>query len=226
MSAKSFSEFEIKVALGTLESANDLLQSLRCSGTQSDEDVYFDTISRQLFQKGCFLRLRNSKVFEIKYNADATNLSHLICEEHKFSWPLSTSSKKSIGRFLNTLLNSGESVLEKDLFAIFQLSEFIRIAKHRTIYHGDGIEVSLDRVNGLGLFLEVEARGRNGIEKATAFCSSRGLKNLPLGYVELWLRKYDFSAYRTGKYLLEGDSITGLNPNPKEAHAPRYITPI
>ena len=197
-------EFEIKAAIENIESIADILKTLSFRSQETNEDVYFDTKDRQLFRHGCFLRLRNSKVFEIKYNPDASDLRHIVCNERKFDWPLDAPSNKTLGRFLAEDMGL-KSLNEKEALDSFGLSEFVRVKKSRAVYTGDEIEVSIDNVEGLGAFVEVEAKGTQGAQKATLFCKKHGLRNLPIGYVELWLRKYDHAEYLQGKYVLDGD---------------------
>jgi adenylate cyclase class IV len=199
------SEFEIKVELHAPDDAAELLRSLRLVKSEFVTDVYFDTVKRELFKRGVFLRLRNCSTLEVKFNPDIGDASHLSCQEHRYTLPLSACDKQGITEFLEAHIDCRHGPFESDPFALFQLEEFVRIVKERTVYCGGETEVSLDRIPGLGDFLEVEARGPTGRQSAVEFCAKNGLRNLPLGYVELWLRKHDFSTYRTGRYVLPED---------------------
>ena len=198
-------EFEIKVELCATHDVAQLLQSMHLVKRETVTDVYFDTVPRQLFTQGVFIRLRNSKLLEIKHNSDATDLAHLSCQDYKFAWPLKDAGRKAIARFLDPHLGHRSNKSTNDVFADFQLMEFVSLVKDRTIYSGPGVEVSLDRISGLGVFLEIEAKGPTGIQNAKRLSTEQGFQNVPIGYVELWLRKNDFATYRRGKYVLAKD---------------------
>jgi hypothetical protein len=125
--------------------------------------------------------------------------------ERRYDWPLAEDAFQVVAKFLSEHLHANNSRAQNDLCSHFGLEEFVHIEKQRSTYVGDGIEVCLDEVSGLGSFIEVEAVGSTGVAAATRFCSQKALTNLPLGYVELWLRKHDFQTYRCGRYLLAQD---------------------
>lgn len=202
---KSPIEFEVKVALRDPNDSSTLLDALHMRNSTVGTDVYFDTNAHDLFLRGIFLRLRDQQLLEIKYNPNLKDFAHLSCEEHAFSWPLSPTGSKSIVEFLSACLPPIKSVHTKDPLTAFALNQFVSITKHRTVYTGEGLEISLDSIENLGTFLEIEAKGEDGIQRVQQFCEQRGLVNLPIGYVELWLRKHDFSLYRKGRYVLAED---------------------
>jgi len=204
-------EFEIKAALQSVDVANDLLRVLKFSHDSSSTDIYYDTVCRDLFIRGVFLRLRDSSVFEIKYNPDTADVSHVSCEERKYAWPIGYEQQLAIANFLRGHITLRQTTPELDPFQMFGLQEFVKIEKHRAVYLGDDIEVSIDRIDNLGSFLEVEAKSPNGRNRVLEFCTSHGLANLPLGYVELWLRKNEYPTYLKGRYVLEEDKP---NQNP------------
>ena len=198
-------EFEVKVALPTLSDSSSLLAGLHLKNTTVGTDIYFDTSAHDLFLRGIFLRLRDQHLLEIKYNPDLKDVAHLSCQEHAFPWPLTIIANETIFEFLSACLGPIQSAHQKDPFVAFGLNQFVSITKHRTIYTGEGLEISLDVIENLGTFLEIEAKGADGIRRVQHFCKERGLVNLPIGYVELWLRKHAFPLYLNGRYVLPED---------------------
>ena len=61
----------------------------------------------------------------------------------------------------------------------------------------------------LGAFVEVEVRCDEGSTtnearvRLQAFADALGLQHMRVGYVELWLQRYNPPAYRLGHYHLE-----------------------
>ncbi|ABL77448.1 class IV adenylate cyclase [Thermofilum pendens] len=69
-------------------------------------------------------------------------------------------------------------------------SEVATLRKHREFYVLDGTEVSLDYVEGLGFFVEIEDKG-GGVEALREVVSRLGLTGepLPKTYLELYLEE-------------------------------------
>ncbi len=78
------------------------------------------------------------------------------------------------------------------------------IKKHRKKYANNNYELVIDNVEGLGDFFEIELK--NGSKKELLnFVKDNNIERLPLGYVELYLRKHDFDTYKTGRFLMNED---------------------
>jgi predicted adenylyl cyclase CyaB len=198
-------EFEIKAPLPSPGDADDLIRPLCFLKKIASTDVYFDTTQRQLFAHGVFLRVRDGQVFEIKYNPNLADLSHVSCNEHKFSWPIANEEQDSIVAFLKQFISPVNAERTADVLHDYGLKHFVEIAKERVIYIAPELEVSVDRIEGLGAFLEVEAKSESGKALVEDFCAKHHLENMPLGYVELWLRKNAFETYLKGRYILDID---------------------
>jgi hypothetical protein len=78
----------------------------------------------------------------------------------------------------------------------------------RESYANEHISLSIDHVKGLGDFLEVETHCEEDDDttkaEATlqAFVADLHVEHIKVGYVELWLYKYNPAAYQVGRYHL------------------------
>src|SRR5258707_12343169 len=78
-----------------------------------------------------------------------------------------------------------------------------------TAHNVDGaVHLSIDHVEGLGDFLEVEMQCEEDADTSEAlallhkFIAGLDLQHIKVGYVELWLRIHNPQAYQLGKYRL------------------------
>ncbi|WP_293649388.1 CYTH domain-containing protein [Thiolapillus sp.] len=172
-------------------------------------DRYYDTPKRELFVKGVFVRERDGKRIEIKYSPNLEDKTHTSADEYKCKLPLQEECGMRMLKFLsNFLIDSIPTTLNyntSETSGHFGLSDFVKIKKKRLTYENSDITVCFDDVEMLGSFIEVEVRNlglRNGILQ---MMKNFGLKHISTGYVELYLRKYDYKTYINGRHLLEED---------------------
>jgi predicted adenylyl cyclase CyaB len=177
-----------------------LIGDLSYIGSKQQIDTYYDTTNNTLFLNAVFLRKRNNKAVEIKYNLDKADVSHFFCNETNFKLPFSEEAKKAFDDFLSKHI---QPVTNNDIFKKYQLQEFVVIKKNREIYEGKEIEVSYDEVEGLGEFIEIEAKTKEGIDLLRDYMSDFKVQRITTGYVELYLKKYNHSLYKQGKYLVQ-----------------------
>ena len=85
------------------------------------------------------------------------------------------------------------------------LAPFVVIEKTRQIYKGQGVEISLDKIENLGDFIEIEVKEKSRIDYFRSWAADHGLVHIPTGYVELYLRQTDFDTYILGPYILPED---------------------
>jgi adenylate cyclase class IV len=68
--------------------------------------------------------------------------------------------------------------------------------------------LSIDHVEGLGDFLEIETQCEEDADttlaqaRLDAFVSDLEVRHIKVGYVELWLYQYHRAAYEVGRYRL------------------------
>lgn len=203
-------EYELKAWAPSDDRLKELLTGFHKAGAEKNqEDVYFDNPQRELFKRGIFIRIRNKTIFDIKFNPNINDSSHLDCEETSFELPFSSAGVSSLRNFFGQVgiqddgsANEGDA---KTVLQSFGLSVFVTIAKRREVYTQPGVEFCVDEVTGLGKFIEIEAVDRELSNKYQQWASNEGIKPIPVGYVELYLRKHDNSTYMQGRYLLEED---------------------
>ncbi len=183
-----------------------------------DIDIYLDNEQATLYQKGIYVRIRNNKKLDIKFNRATLDNPDLVrqdyCEEHSFALPL---HEKDVERLNGVLRSLGLlSVETADIEQVRVVNNFIErcvVDKIRTSYASDCFIVCLDEISGLGTFLEIELMA-SGIEKLCLVKEQMqqlvsGLDVVPVktGYIELLLRKNNFACYLLGRFVLEEDKI-------------------
>lgn len=197
-------EFEIKSKIHSFEEINNFLQSLSFEKERRIIDVYYDTPNYKFFELGVFIRIRNDKKLDVKYNNNLVDISHLSCTEYSFDYPLNLQNSQYLSEFFTEIGLLNNNQITNNLFRNFDLNTFVTIDKMRQTFISEDIEVAIDNVKDLGNFIEIEARN-----SATIFvmetAKKLGLDNLLIGYVELYLRKYAFETYLKGRYLLDED---------------------
>lgn len=203
-------EYELKAWAPPKAKLEELLSEFKREGAEKfQEDVYFDTVDKTLYKFGAFIRIRNGKIVEIKFNPNNNDFSHLESDETRFDLPLTSSSIFALKDFLGKFVDfEYDAINQGDTESILQslgLHKFVTISKRREIYSKPGVEFCIDSVENLGEFIEIESINQDLSKKYQEWISREGIKVIPVGYVELYLRKYDFSTYMTGRYLLDED---------------------
>jgi predicted adenylyl cyclase CyaB len=205
-------EVELKFQILDEEQVRNFLNTLSSIDRRRIVDIYLDTENADLYKKGLFIRIRDSRILDFKYNLKDEERKHEHCEEHSFSLPLTIESLKEINKICKIL-----SLVE---IANPSLEEFktgnnficsVIIDKNRERYKDESFTFSLDDVKGLGKFLEIEAHTANEEalgkikEKMRERLKGLKLKLITTGYNELYWKKHNIEIYRQGRYLLEGD---------------------
>ncbi len=185
--------------------------SINLEGISSDvTDIYYDTKDYTLLRKGNFLRLRNSKSIDFKLSAN--DLTHLYCNETNYS--VDNFDSKTINKVLNNIGVDINVASSEELFNT--LTVLAPIKKHRTSYNlEENVVMVIDEVEDLGIFLEIEYDiDKDSITKEESDKYKEYLINIlrennyitdddeqvNIGYVELYLKKYNVEAYNLGLY--------------------------
>lgn len=186
-------------------------------------DNYYDLAGGDFYKRGIFIRVRNGKKLDFKFNMESVVGKmaiddHTHCDEYSFIVPFEEMARSRLGNLCNLLglriprWHKWESFLSAN-----QLQQLLLVNKIRKTLSRGGFEIGVDTVAGVGSFLEVEKLisidGENddvieqSKEDIRGFISTLGIEVEPLatGYFELILRKQDFDLYRQGKYVLEKD---------------------
>ncbi len=174
------------------------------------EDIYYDTEDYQLLKNGNFLRIRNKKQLDFKINAN--DLSHLYCKETNFTY-----DDESVSEIKELLKKLGIDISFNSLDELFKnLKVLAPIKKKRSTYKlEEKVVMVIDEVENLGIFLEIEYDYENDeITKEQGEYYKNYLKDIlkkynllnddtrevRIGYVELYLKKYNKEVYDLGIY--------------------------
>jgi len=219
-------EIELRYEVLDATQLSTFVSSLKQLSCKHDVDIYFDSPTLRLYRKGIFVRTRNGKTLDIKFNRaclkDRTLAIQDHCEEYIFTLPLSEIDRI---RLNFVLLSLGLPRLRYADFTHFlevnKFKEHYRVDKVRTSYRHELFTLSIDEVAGLGTFLEIElmANTAENLETIThnmrALLKNLNLKPLHTGYGTLLLRKKDFKTYLLGRFILEEDKIHAIEPKKK-----------
>ena len=183
---------------------------------KAQRDVYYDVSQNgfeyALFQTRNFIRVRNGR--SIDFKLDIGDDGHNFCKETNFD--IESINDKNQG-FLDVFNAVGISI-EKgfnsfdEFIAVNKFFIFCPIDKKRKTYNEkDGVTVMLDDVKDLGMFVEVEVdlddsdvSNKDEIVKGMeAFLRTNKLitendERQGVGYVEMYLKRYNPSAYELG----------------------------
>lgn len=208
-------EIELKYEIKDIPSTLHLYKQ---EMNKEETDIYFDNPSYNLIKKGNFLRLRNNSKVDFKLNIG--DLEHLYCKETNFHIKdISDCNNNfinvfnSIGVEINNEFTNFESFIKINKFV-----ELARIVKHRMEYSvTKNIKVTIDQIDNLGIYLEAEMMVdedsidelyiRKCKEQLLSVLEEHGLltpndKSVKIGYVELFLQKYNFEVYEMGLFKL------------------------
>lgn len=201
-------ELKCKLSSELLPKLQEKLQTMQFDGSMHNRDVYYDTPEFDLLRQAVFFRVRNNRQLDFKFN-EQVHKEHGQSTERTF--PLELDSQQVIkmnllfARFLPRWQNesSVEAAIGKN-----GLVELAHIDNRRESYSKDGIYVSVDHVEGLGDFLEVETHAEEGSDtseaqaRLQAFVADLQIEHIKVGYVELWLLQHNPQAYEAGQYHL------------------------
>jgi len=205
-------EIELKFQILDEPQVRAFLKNLDFISKKKIVDIYLDTKNAGLYKKGFFIRIRNNKTLDFKYNLEDAEGKHEHCEEHSFSLPLTIDSLGSINEICKVLGLAGimnpslEEFKTKNSLIISMI-----IDKLRERYKDENFGFCFDDVKGMGKFLEVEARAssEDDLEKIKDKMREKikdlKLKLITTGYNELYWKRHDPEIYKQGRYHLEED---------------------
>ncbi len=210
MEGYSLIETELKCKLSPelFSKLQKKLQQLRFDGTVHNIDTYYDTSDFALLKQAVFVRVRNNKQLDFKFNEKIVKV-HGQSTERTFSLPLSVDKAEKMNALFTRFLPCWQSSpTVETAFKENGLIELARIDNRRDAHSGNKVYVSIDHVAGLGDFLEVETHNEEGADttKAVArlqnFVADLDVQHINVGYVELWLLEHNPLAYELGQYHL------------------------
>lgn len=184
--------------------------------SKRDVDSYLDNPNADLYQKGIFIRIRNSKKLDIKFNRACLENPDLAiqdyCEEHSFCLPLQEDDLAKLNELLISLNLKPTAVADiEHVKAANNFGVHYTVDKTRTSYRCDSFTLCVDEVAELGTFLEIELMA-NSIDNLEAIkqqmqqmLKELNLAPLKTGYGTLLLRKNHYEHYLIGRFILDED---------------------
>jgi adenylate cyclase class IV len=203
-------EIELKCELSPelLEQVHRKVREMEFLGTGHNHDIYYDTPTWDLLRRAIFVRVRNGRQLEFKYN-EAIDPEHRQANERVFPLPSSPAEIDRMNALFSSFLPAWRSASSfEEARQLNDLSELVTIDNTRQAYASEHIAVSIDHVEGLGDFLEIETNCEEGTDTSQAearlhtFVSNLPVQHIRVGYVELWLAKHNPAAYEVGQYHL------------------------
>ncbi len=211
-------EIELRYEVLDQQALTSFLQHLDFSETKQIVDIYLDTYDAQLYKRGIYIRLRNNKKIDIKFNRACLEDSKLeqqsYCEEYSFQLPWQQSDVDKINQLSRELgLQEIETPSPEEYKMVNNLIKHVTVDKMRSLYKIEDFLISVDVVNGLGTFLEIEIMASNindlDLIKNRMLEILKELQLMPLktGYSALLLKKQNFKQYVQGRFILEEDKV-------------------
>ena len=104
----NITEVELKFKIIDHAMVENFTSKLKFVKREVIKDVYLDTEDAVLYKKGIFIRIRNGKRLEIKFNLkDVKNRNkismHEVCSEYSFKLPLSQQDAETLNSILKLL---------------------------------------------------------------------------------------------------------------------------
>lgn len=211
-------EIELRYEVLKPEQLSLFVAPLQKKHIKHDVDIYFDTPNDYLHKNGIYIRIRNNKKLDIKFNRACLDNPNLAiqdyCEEHSFALPLQETDLRKINDLLMSLNLKPMSIASlENLKSVNQFHEQCIVDKMRTSYTFNNFTICIDEVKDLGIFLEIELMADTAENVALVkqemllLLEGLDLKAIKTGYINLLLRKKDFEHYLLGRFLLEEDRI-------------------
>ncbi len=209
-------EIELRYQVLEPQQLDTFLAAFKKLHQKHDVDIYLDNPEAILYQRGIFVRIRNEKKLDIKFNRACLDNPELAmqdyCEEHSFALPLQEQDLEKFNELVASLGLKALSQADLDIFkSINNLDTHYIIDKNRASYKCDSFTIAIDEVADLGTFLEIELMASTienlAIIKQHMQTLLKGLSLEPLrtGYGTLLLRKKNFEHYLLGRFVLEED---------------------
>lgn len=211
-------EIELRYEILNQNQLIKFLAPLQHLQSKRDVDIYLDNPQALLYQKGIFVRIRNNKKLDIKFNRACLEDPDLAiqdyCEEHSFALPIQEIDLPRLNELLMSLnLVPVHIAALEELKIVNNFGVHYTLDKTRTSYRCDSFTLCVDEVTNLGTFLEIELMA-NSIEDLAAvkqqmqhMLKELNLAPLKTGYGTLLLRKNHFDHYLMGRFILEEDKI-------------------
>jgi adenylate cyclase class IV len=174
-----------------------------------------DTSDGLSYQDGIFIRLRNGKSLDFKFNPDhlgANNVNeHVTCHEYNVALPFQNPSAHVFETLAKMIpIKCPEPYTYEEFLKINNLKTLLILDKKRATYEDDLFVIAVDEFADFGIFLELEAKDNNMQKEAFLSEVANATKGMKVtefnsGYIELRLRQINEQLYLKGKYLIDSD---------------------
>lgn len=208
-------ELEVKFAVSHLPNE---CEGMKLVKEKVQKDYYYDTTTYDLLQGGNFLRVRDNQKLDFKL--DIGDESHLYCAETSFKCEEIIDKKQELKLIFDELklpFNDQITYVDtEDLLAKNNFEVLASVEKERRVFGDGNINITFDQVKGLGCFVEAEiilSDQKDITENYAAELKDKLIEILrdkkiidsdseevKIGYVELYLMKYNPAAYELGKF--------------------------
>jgi len=134
-------EKELKFKLSNIDPIIKKIKELGFEelGENEQEDIYFDSIDNKLLKEGKALRIRKEgNRFYLTFKSKAL------------------SRKPKIRKEINIELNETQVIKLKEILKSLGYNEVLKIIKKRREFKRKDFRIAIDKVEGLGVFLEIE----------------------------------------------------------------------
>ena len=202
-------ELKYEVPRESQRRVQEYLRQTISRGVVENRDTYYDTSTFALLQQAVFVRVRNHVQLQFKFNERADK-AHAQSHEYAFPMVPDITEAQQINALFRRFLPRWQTVSDvEQAISMNDLLELARIENTREQYVDDEMSISFDHIADLGDFLELEIQGDDNIDtqqaltRLYAIASRLQLPPMRIGYVELWLRRYNMHAYQLGKYRQE-----------------------
>lgn len=182
-------------------------------------DEYLDTPEGSFYQDGIFIRLRNGKSLDFKFNPEhlgikGTTNDHTVCHEYNISLPFELSTVQIFEKLEKMIpIKRPNPYTYEEFLKINNLQTLLVLNKERTTYEDNNFTIAIDKFSDFGTFLELEAKDNNlpkeaFLDEVQKAINGMAVKEFNSGYIELRLRQINEPLYLKGKYLINSDFET------------------
>ncbi|MCE2715795.1 MAG: CYTH domain-containing protein [Pseudomonadota bacterium] len=203
---------EIEKRFYVLEDLKDFLVSKKFTSSKVISDEYLDTPDGLFYQDGIYIRVRNGKSLDFKFNPEHLG-SHNVeygasCHEYNIELPFESSTISIIETLQKIIsIKCPHPYTFEEFLRANNLQSLMVLQKIRDIYEDETFIVAVDKFSDLGTFVEFEAKkfmsSDSFFKELVAITKGLHLKPLNSGYFELRLREINESLYLKGKYLID-----------------------
>lgn len=178
------------------------LETMHLREEKVSQDVYYDTPQFDLLRhrQVVFVRLREGRLLQFKFDEDSGQ--RLACIEREFLVQTDGFLEKAQTLFQTFLPTWRQAASWEEAVTNNGLVALARIDKKRRVYVDGPLIISIDHVEGLGSFVEIERNCEEGTDTQAAethvhtFLREIGGIPLKAGYFEMWVYRHNQSAYQ------------------------------